>query len=115
MRIAEVIGCVTLSRWHPSLAGGRFPLAVPLTLDELSASSTASREPSGPEPQAEGRQRPEGEELVVYDQLGAGVGSRIAMSEGGEAAQPFYPDMKPIDAYNAAILDNIRITDDGKQ
>jgi ethanolamine utilization protein EutN len=109
MRIAEVIGCVTLSRWHPSLAGGRFPLAVPLTLDELSASSTASWE----------RQRPEGEELVVYDQLGAGVGSRIAMSEGGEAAQPFYPggeaaqpfypDMKPIDAYNAAILDTIHM------
>ncbi|HWC89032.1 MAG TPA: EutN/CcmL family microcompartment protein [Pirellulales bacterium] len=99
MRIAEVIGCVTLSRWHPSLAGGRFPLAVPLTLDELSASAAASRE----------RKRPEGEELVIYDQLGAGLGSRIAMSEGGEAAQPFYPDMKPIDAYNAAILDTIHM------
>ncbi|HEX4149657.1 MAG TPA: EutN/CcmL family microcompartment protein, partial [Pirellulales bacterium] len=49
------------------------------------------------------------EELVVYDQLGAGVGSRIAVSEGGEAAQPFHPDMKPIDAYNAAILDSIQI------
>jgi len=99
MRIAEVIGCVTLSRWHPSLAGGRFPLAVPLTLDELGASTQPSRE----------RKRPEGEELVVYDQFGAGVGSLIAMSEGGEAAQPFYPDMKPVDAYNAAILDTLHM------
>ena len=37
------------------------------------------------------------------------MGSRIAVSEGGEAAQPFYPEMKPIDAYNAAILDSIHI------
>jgi ethanolamine utilization protein EutN len=92
MRIAEVIGCVTLSRCHPSLSGGRFPLAVPLALDELSKAGPGAAE-----------------ELVVFDQLGAGVGSRIAVSEGGEAAQPFYPEMKPIDAYNAAILDTIQI------
>ena len=47
------------------------------------------------------------EEFVVYDDLGAGIGSQIAISEGAEAAQPFRPDLKPIDAYNAAILDNI--------
>ncbi len=52
-----------------------------------------------------GKPTPAAEALVVYDELGAGVGSRIAVSEGGEAAQPFQPDMKPIDAYNAAILD----------
>lgn len=93
MRIAEVIGCVTLNRWHPSLAGGRFALAVPLALEELAGGGPGA-----------------GEELVVYDQLNAGVGSRIAVSEGGEAAQPFYPEMKPIDAYNAAILDSIQLT-----
>ena len=32
-----------------------------------------------------------------------------AVSEGGEAAQPFYPQVKPVDAYNAAILDNIQV------
>ena len=42
----------------------------------------------------------------MYDDLGAGIGSRIAISEGGEAAQPFHPECKPIDAYNAAILDD---------
>ena len=49
------------------------------------------------------------EELVVWDDLGAGIGSRIALSEGGEAAQPFRPNDKPVDAYNAAILDTIEI------
>jgi microcompartment protein CcmK/EutM len=92
MRIGEVIGSVTLSRGHPSLAGARFAIAVPLTLDNLTGASTET-----------------GEELVVYDDLGSGLGSRIAISEGGEAAQPFYPELKPIDAYNAAILDTIQI------
>lgn len=90
MRIGEVIGTVTLSRIHPSLAGATLRLAIPLTLGEVS-----------------GRKKPSGEALVVYDELGAGNGSRIAISEGGEAAQPFHPDVKPVDAYNAAILDDI--------
>ena len=30
------------------------------------------------------------------------------MSEGREAAMPFYPEVKPIDAYNAAILDTLQ-------
>ncbi len=45
------------------------------------------------------------EEIAVFDELGAGLGSRIALSEGREAAMPFQPDIKPVDAYNAAILD----------
>ena len=92
MRIAEVIGSVTLNRCHPSLTGGRYRLAVPLSLDNLSGVSSEL-----------------GEELVIYDDLGAGIDSRIAVSEGGEAAQPFLPEMKPIDAYNAAILDTINV------
>ena len=31
------------------------------------------------------------------------------MSEGREAAMPFYPEVKPIDAYNAAILDTFQV------
>lgn len=91
MRIAKVIGTVILSRWHRSLDAACYRLVVPLTLDEL-----AGGEPAG-------------EELVVYDSLGAGVGSLIAISEGGEAAQPFLPELKPVDAYNAAILDSIEL------
>ena len=92
MRIAEVVGTVTLSRSHPSLTGAPFKLVVPLSLSDLT-----------------GQSPPAAEEIAVYDELGAGVGSRIAISEGREAAQPFYPDVKPIDAYNAAILDNVSV------
>jgi microcompartment protein CcmK/EutM len=92
MRIGEVIGTVTLSRAHASLDAASYRLAIPLTLDDLL-----------------GKAKPAGEALVVYDELGAGLGSRIAISEGGEAAQPFHPKMKPVDANNAAILDDIRI------
>jgi microcompartment protein CcmK/EutM len=92
MRIGKVFGTVTLNRSHPNLAGGCFRLAAPLTLDELKG---------GAEPVAEA--------IVVYDELGAGYGCHIAISEGGEAAQPFYPNDKPIDAYNAAILDSVDV------
>ena len=90
MRIAEVIGTVTLSRAHPSLAGFRWVIGVPYSLKALQA--------GGP---------PDGEDLVILDQLGAGLGSRIGFSEGGEAAVPFYPDKKPVDAYCSCILDQI--------
>ena len=43
----------------------------------------------------------------MLDELGAGIGSRIAISEGREAAMPFHPEIKPVDAYNAAILDRL--------
>lgn len=95
MRIAKVIGTVTLSRPHPSLTGFRFVLAVPYARDELLRGAT-----------------PTGEELVIYDDLGAGDGSRIAFSESGEAAAPFYPEKKPIDAYCACLLDSLTTTDE---
>ena len=52
--------------------------------------------------------------MPCYDELGAGIGSRIAISEGREAAMPFHPEVKPIDAYNAAILDTVRIVTQSK-
>ena len=92
MRIAEVIGTVTCSRAHPSLSGLPLRMVVPFTLAELQNES-----------------RPQGEELVAVDVLGAGLGSRIALSESAEAAAPFRPENKPVDAYNAAILDHIEL------
>ena len=50
-----------------------------------------------------------GEPLVVYDEQGAGSGELIAVSESAEASAPFHPDQKPIDAYNAAILDVVDV------
>jgi microcompartment protein CcmK/EutM len=92
MRIAQVIGKVTLSRCHDSFRGATLKLAVPLSLANL-----REEEP------------PEAEPLVVWDEFGAGIGSWIAISEGGEAAQPFRPDFKPVDCYNAAILDEVNV------
>ena len=94
MRIAEVVGTVTLSRPHPALAGFRFVLAVPRTRQTLLEGTAANAE-----------------ELVIYDDLGAGAGSRIAFAESGEAAAPFYPEKKPIDAYCACLLDSLTITE----
>jgi microcompartment protein CcmK/EutM len=92
MRIAEVIGTVTLNRAHPSFDGASLRLAVPLAWSDL-----------------HGETRPTADTLVVYDELNAGSGAWIAVSEGGEAAQPFYPEPKPVDAYNAAILDSVQV------
>ena len=94
MQIGEVIGTVTLSRSHPLLTGARLRLVTPLTLANL-----------------RGEQPPREEPIVVYDALSAGIGSRIAISDGREAAQPFDPIDKPVDAYNAAILDRVDLFD----
>jgi microcompartment protein CcmK/EutM len=88
MRIAEVIGTVTLSRCHPSVTGFRWVIGVPFSLKALRS--------DGP---------PDGEDLVIFDNLGAGHGQRIGFSEGGEAAAPFHPQKRPVDAYCACILD----------
>ena len=47
--------------------------------------------------------------VVVWDDLGAAYGSIIAVSDGAEAAQPFRPSQKPVDAYNAAIIDELHV------
>jgi ethanolamine utilization protein EutN len=92
MQISEVIGTVTLVRSHPLLAGARLKLAVPRSLANLRGESSDNQEP-----------------IVVYDELGAGLGALIALSEGREAAQPFDPQGKPIDAYNAALIDQLQL------
>lgn len=90
MRIGDVIGTVTLNRVHPSLVGASFKIVTPLSWDNLAD-----------------RWDEYLEEIVAFDELGAGLGSRIALSEGREAAMPFHPEIKPIDAYSAAILDRL--------
>jgi microcompartment protein CcmK/EutM len=92
MRIGEVIGSVTLTRVHPTLVGARWLIAVPFSLKALKLDAP-----------------PDGEDLVIYDNLGAGVGSRVGFSEGGEAAAPFHPEKKPVDAYCACIIDQLNI------
>lgn len=94
MRIAKIIGTVTLNRWHPTLNGACLKLASPMSRDGLTTG-----------------QQPQADSIVVYDEFGSDEDCLILLSEGAEAAQPFYPELKPIDAYNAGILDEFDIPD----
>ncbi|MFN6399767.1 MAG: EutN/CcmL family microcompartment protein [Planctomycetota bacterium] len=91
MHIYKVAGTVTLNRAHPSYQGAVLKLAEPI--GEMLIGQTSA------EPDA----------IVVWDELGAAIGSMIAVADGAEAAQPFRPNLKPVDAYNSAILDEIHI------
>ena len=91
MRIAEVIGTVTLSRSHPAIEGFRWIIGVPFSLDALKKGEA------------------DGEDFVLLDELGAGQGQMVGVSEGVEAMMPFHPERKPIDAYCACILDAIEV------
>lgn len=99
MRIARVMGKLTLGRKLSELKPGSL-----LVCEALDGASLA-------DPRAERviRKAPMAESLVVFDHLGAGVGDLIAVSEGGEATNPFRPEKVPIDAYCAAIIDEITV------
>ena len=92
MRIAEVIGRLTLSRVHPSIKGARFVITLPMPLEALTEDSPRR-----------------GEEVVAFDDLGAGPGDLIGLSEGREAANPFDKTKTPVDAYCACILDRLSL------
>ena len=92
MRIAKIIGKVVLAEAHPTFEGATLRLAYPLTLENI-----------------DGTSEDEADTIVVWDELGSGNGSLIGLAEGPEAAQPFRPEIKPVDAYAAAILDDIHL------
>jgi microcompartment protein CcmK/EutM len=97
VKLGAVIGRVTLSRAVPTLRGARWLLVSPFTRDHFQQGPETppglSRDPSP----------------VVYDNLGGGVGQTIGYVEGREAASPF-DQPTPIDAINAALIDNIFYT-----
>ena len=94
MRLGTVIGRVTLSKSEPAFVGARWLLVSPFTREHFQQGGEQilglSKDPS----------------LVVFDNLGAGVGNTIGFVEGREAAQPF-DQPTPIDAISAALVDNI--------
>jgi ethanolamine utilization protein EutN len=55
------------------------------------------------------------EPVVAFDELSAGLGARVGISEGREAAMPFQPRPVPIDVYCAAILDTVHVAIPGDQ
>jgi ethanolamine utilization protein EutN len=92
MKLGRVIGRVTLSTTVPSLLGARWLIVSPFSRENFKqgAQEALSKEPS----------------LVVYDNLGGGVGQTIGYVEGREAAEPF-DKPPPIDAINTALVDEI--------
>ena len=94
MRIARVIGTVTLNHSLAELRPGRWLIA-----EALDGAAIDGLEQQAP------RYKPMPESLVVFDELGAGIGQLIAVSEGREASMPFSPERVPVDAYCAALLD----------
>src|SRR2546427_562646 len=94
MKLGAVIGRVTLSKTLSSLEGARWLIVSPFTREHFQ----------------NGKETPTGlsndPSVVVYDNLGAAAGQTIGYVEGREAAQPF-DDPTPIDAINAALVDEI--------
>jgi ethanolamine utilization protein EutN len=92
MRLGHVIGRVTLSQQDPAFNGARFLLVQPLSREQFGGAPLV--------PLAKGNS------VVVFDNLGAGVGHVIGFTEGAEATAPF-KDPTPVDAFCAGIVDAI--------
>lgn len=95
MRLGYVIGKVTLNAIDPALIGGRFLLVQPFSHAQFAGAPSVPLAP--------------GSTVVVYDNLGAGLHQIIGFTEGAEASMPF-PEPKPVDAFNAAIINEIFYT-----
>src|SRR5690606_19618703 len=107
MRLGHVIGRVTLSHQDPAYKGGRFLLVQPFDRGSYERERVEATRPESrvgkPTPLARGNS------LVVYDNLGADLGHVIGYIEGSEATAPF-AQPTPVDAFNAAIIDQIFYT-----
>jgi len=90
MRIARVIGKITLNRRLPDLLPGSYLIVRTCNRGTLA-----------------GRNDGNDETLVLWDPLAAREGDRVGLVEGREASVPFWPRRVPFDAYNACILDTI--------
>lgn len=99
MKIGHIIGRVTFGHKLDSYKGGRFFLVLPATREQLLRDRL---EPL-----------PKGNSLVMFDDLGADIGDRVAFSEGGEACMAFC-DETPVDAYNCMILEKLHYSPPGE-
>jgi ethanolamine utilization protein EutN len=93
MRFGIVRGRVTLSVAVAPFRGKRLVVLEPVTMENLSAGNGLGG----------------GKALVAVDELGAAEGQMVAFTEGREAANPFWPESVPVDAYCALIVDSVNI------
>lgn len=94
MRIAQVIGRVTLNLQDPSYKGGRWLMCNPVAPADFNT-ACEKRPPLSKD-----------FSMVAYDNLGAGEGDIVGIVEGAEATAPFDHDI-PIDAITVAIFDSL--------
>lgn len=92
MKIARTIGTLTLARSHPSMAAAQLRC-----VEILDSIDRIDDDPIG------------GETVIAWDLCGAGIGDLVALAEGPESAQPFYPEIKPLDASIVALLDDVDV------
>ncbi len=92
MKIARTIGTLTLSRSHPSMQGAQLRCVEIINdIDQI------DHVPLG------------GDTVIAWDLCGSGVGDLVGLAEGPESTQPFYPDVKPLDASIIALIDDVSI------
>lgn len=92
MKLARTIGTVTLCRSHPAMSAAKLRcVEVVESIDQI------EQQPLG------------GDTIVAWDLCGCGIGDLVAMAEGPESAQPFRPDVKPLDASIVALLDQVEL------
>jgi microcompartment protein CcmK/EutM len=93
MRLGMVRGHVVLNPAVPAFRGKTLVVLEPVTMDNLRARNGLGG----------------GKSLVAIDALGAAQGQMVAFTEGREAANPFWPNAVPVDAYCSLIVDAIDV------
>lgn len=92
MKLARIIGTVTLARSHPAMSG-----ATLRCVELVDSIERVGTQPLG------------GDTVVAWDLFGGGIGDLVALAEGPESAQPFRPEIKPLDASIVALLDHVEL------
>ncbi|MFB3815076.1 MAG: EutN/CcmL family microcompartment protein [Terriglobales bacterium] len=91
MRLGIVRGHVVLHSAIPPLGGTRLAIVEPVTAENLKAGNGSGG----------------GKALVAVDELAAAEGQMVAFTEGREAANPYWPDSVPVDAYCVLIVNKV--------
>ena len=121
MKIGKVIGKVTLSQCIPLFKGARWLIVNPLNQEQMSRFEKCEDDDHEIHKIHNDhkihnvrkihkihkiRKMNSEASLIVFDNLGGGLGDAIGFVEGREAASPF-EDPMPIDAICAALIDRI--------
>jgi len=90
MKIARTIGTVTLAKSLAAMQAAQLRC-----VEVVDSIDRIDDQPLG------------GDTIVAWDLCGTGIGDLVALAEGPESAQPFHPEVKPLDASIVAMLDEV--------